>query len=344
MQELISAFDKWSADDAALAVATVINTWGSSPRGVGSKMLVNKTGDMAGSVSGGCVEGAVVEASTEVIKTGNPRMLHFGVSDEKAWDVGLACGGEIDVFIRVVDQRLFKALKKRWEKGKSSILCVVIKGSPEFIGKEFLYLEDDSFSGMIASSQEDTFRLLVCEALKTRTSSATPILIGGSEEVEIFLDVIVPPPTLVIIGGVHIAISLVDFANRLGFKTVVIDPRRKFGSPERFPKANEVINSWPQSVFSRINLSSNTAVVLLSHDPKIDDPALEIALSTNVFYIGALGSKKTQSERRERLMALGFNQVQIDRVKGPIGIDINARSPEEIALAIMAQIIKEKNI
>ena len=149
---------------------------------------------------------------------------------------------------------------------------------------------------------------------------------------------------LVIIGGVHIAIPLVDFANGLGFRTVVIDPRRKFGTPERFHNADEVINSWPRDILSEMSLSPNTAVVMLSHDPKIDDQALEAVLTSDIFYIGALGSRKTQSDRRERLLGLGLNEFQIDRIKGPIGLNINARSPEEIALAIMAEIIMEKNI
>jgi xanthine dehydrogenase accessory factor len=157
------------------------------------------------------------------------------------------------------------------------------------------------------------------------------------------MDVITPPPKLVIVGGVHIAIPLVTIAKTLGYHTVIIDPRRKFGSQERFQHADQIINAWPQEAFSEVSLTSSTAVAVLTHDPKIDDPALELVLSSPVFYIGALGSRKTQTARIERLLASGLTENQVNRLKSPIGLKIGSRSPEEIALSIMAEITKEKN-
>jgi len=344
MREIFSAIDRWSSDNNVLALATVINTWGSSPRGISAKMLVNAEGEMAGSVSGGCVEGAVVEVAMEVIQTGIPQRLHFGVSDETAWEVGLACGGEIEVFVRLLDNNVFEALKSGWERGEPSVLCVVIKGTEDYLGHEILYHSRGRIAGNISYSHLEVIDSLAMDALNRGTSSKMMVTLMNGVEDEIFIDVIPSPPVFIIIGGVHIAIPLVAFANTLGFQTIVIDPRRKFGSPDRFKHAAQVINGWPQKVLTELNLSPSTAVAVLSHDPKIDDPALETVLSSSAFYVGALGSKKTQSARRERLLASGLTEIQVNRIKGPIGLDLGARSPEEIALAIMADIIKEKNI
>jgi xanthine dehydrogenase accessory factor len=159
------------------------------------------------------------------------------------------------------------------------------------------------------------------------------------EQVRIFINTILPPPTLVMVGGVHIAVSLTAIAKAIGYHTIVIDPRRTFGSPDRFPNVNQLIQAWPQEAFEQIVLTRSTCVAMLTHDPKIDDPALKIVLNSPVFYVGALGSRKTHQSRRRRLLDEGLSPNQLDRIRGPIGLDIGAKTPEEIALSIMAEII-----
>jgi len=339
MQELLEAIDRWIAENKPIALATVIKTWGSSPRGVGSKMVVNGDSEMAGSVSGGCVEGAVVAVGMEVLKTGSPQWLHFGVADETAWDVGLACGGEIEVFVRKLDLSTYEFLRQKWEIGLRVANAVFIEGPEEVLGCDLALAEDDTRTASIALSHNNTLENLAFESLKSGETGRKNLGWYETQKIEIFVDVVLPPPTLVIIGGVHIAISLVTLANTLSFRTVVIDPRRKFASQERFAHAGQVINAWPAAAFSQIKLHSSTAIVMLTHDPKIDDPALEIALPSPAFYVGALGSQKTQSHRRERLLEMGLRPDQIDRLHGPIGLNLGGRSPEEIALAIMAEIV-----
>ncbi len=343
MQELFSSVDRWILEGKQIALAMVIKTWGSSPRGVGAKMAINAEGEMAGSVSGGCVEGAVVDAGLDVIRTGVPQLLHFGVTDENAWDVGLACGGEIEVFVQNLNVDIFKEIQWGWEKGIPSVVCVVIRGGSTYVGQEMLFQDGEIISRSFAHSHLNELTGLPKKAIENRESFRETITLLNSEEIEIFINVIQPPPVLIIVGGVHIAIPLVTFANTLGFKSIVIDPRRKFGSHTRFGHADQVINAWPQRAFSEISITPSTAIAILTHDPKIDDPALTIVLSSPAFYVGALGSKKTQSARQKRLLADGLTETQINRMKGPIGIDLGSRSSEEIALAIIAEIIKEKN-
>jgi xanthine dehydrogenase accessory factor len=346
MNELIPAYKKWKEQGLSMALATVVKTWGSSPRGVGSKMLVNLKGEMAGSVSGGCVEGAVVAAAREVLETDIPQMLHFGVADETAWEVGLACGGEIEVFVRPLGLTAFEALRTAWHKGQKIANAVVIQGSKQILGQEMVLLDDGKFHGKFAHSQIDALENLLQITLENgqpMRHTLNPQPENLKQPFELFLDVILPPSTLVIVGGVHIAIPLVTLANTLGYQTVVIDPRRQFGNRERFPNADQVIASWPGAAFSQVPPNASTAVAMLTHDPKIDDPALKIVLKSPAFYVGALGSKKTQSQRRGRLLEMGLSEEQVNRIHGPIGLNLGGRSPEEIALAIMAEIVQTNN-
>ena len=301
-------------------------------------MAVSSAGEMAGSVSGGCVEGAVVAAALETIQTGMPKLLKYGVTDETAWDVGLACGGEVEIFVDVLDSIVYEFIKSQLKKGYALHLGFVIDDPGKQSGLAF----SASQSGEKIEFAHS--RLVAADvSMEATDSKRITRSIDDVSSTEIFIDVIQPAQTLIIVGGVHIAIPLVTIAKTLGFSTIVVDPRKKFASQSRFPHADQIVNVWPQQAFSDIRITAATAAAVLTHDPKIDDPALEILLPSEAFYVGALGSKKTQAQRRERLVDAGIPENQINRLYGPIGLNLGGRSPDEIALAIMAEIIQVRN-
>lgn len=340
MRDVLNEVAAWTSQGKSIALATVIQTWGSSLRGVGASMAVTAGGEIAGSVSGGCVEGAVAEAGLEVLETGLPQLLAFGVADETAWEVGLSCGGSIEVFVRPLNPELIPFWQMAEKGGKSIAFVTVTHGPKHLLGKELALLEDGSVYGSISSELDQRVIDLAQSTLASGSSKRVQV---EPDAVEIFISVEFPAPTLVIVGGGHIAISLVAFAKTLGYRSIVIDPRRMFGSQARFPHADQLIQAWPDKALVETGITSHTAVATLTHDPKIDDPALKIALKSQAFYIGVLGSKKTHQARRQRLLDAGMSATQIDRLHAPIGLDLGGRSPQEIALAIMAEIIKVRN-
>jgi len=339
MYEVLPDLIRWLGQGEQPGLATVISTWGSAPRGVGAKMAFTSGGKLSGSVSGGCVEGAVFEAGQHVLKTGNATLLHFGVADETAFEVGLACGGNIEVFVKKLDPATFKVLNEAMQAGKPIANVTVIQGPQELVGQELVSSGQKITAGSFGSELNDVASRLAQEALEAEQSKSILLPLPGGVEARLFVDAIVPEPTLVMIGGVHIAITLAALAKALGYRTVVIDPRRAFGSQERFPNVDLLIQEWPEQAFQRVSLTRSTCVALLTHDPKIDDPALKIVFETPVFYIGALGSQSTHQKRRQRLGAQGVTSVQLDRLHAPIGLDLGGKTPEETALAVMAEII-----
>jgi xanthine dehydrogenase accessory factor len=303
-------------------------------------MALTPEGKITGSVSGGCVEGAVYETGIEVLKSKHPQLLHFGVADETAWEVGLACGGTIDIFVRPLDAQLYEALHSVLEEERSAVLVTVVRGPEQFLGSEILVRDDGYITGALASQIFDRQALDYAKATLAQGESRRAML---NEEVEVFMEVILPPPTLIAVGGVHITIALMALAKTLGYRTVVIDPRGAFGNEERFPNVDQLIQLWPEEAFQQISLTRSTAVAMLTHDPKLDDPALKIVLPSSSFYVGALGSKMTQAKRRQRLLEAGLTEGQLNRLHGPIGLDIGAGVPEEIAMSIMAEIVAARN-
>jgi xanthine dehydrogenase accessory factor len=339
MRDILTDLDKWRAEDKSIALATVIQTWGSSPRRAGAKMGITPEGNITGSVSGGCVEGAVYETGVEVLKSNRPQLLHFGVADETAWEVGLACGGSIDVFVKPLDEELFWVLRLILMEEKSAVLSTVVRGPDELLGKQLLMEENGNVTGSLTGEVREQALMLTRETLAEGESGRAML----NEEIEVFLEVILPPPTLIAVGGVHITIALMALAKTLGYRTVVIDPRSAFGNEERFPNVDRLIQEWPEESFQEIPLTRSTAVAMLTHDPKLDDPALKIALPSPAFYVGALGSKNTQAKRRQRLLDDGMTEDQLNRLHGPIGLKIGAETPEEIAMSIMAEIVAARN-
>jgi xanthine dehydrogenase accessory factor len=343
MRDILPDLNKWIDRDERIALATVIQTWGSSPRGVGAKMALTPDGKITGSVSGGCVEGAVFETGVEVLKSGKPELLHFGVADETAWEVGLACGGQIDVFVEPLDRALFDTWRAELLAERPHAIATVIRGPGRLLGSQVLVSEDELAADVQGNGLEAVILEKARSAMAEGRSQRFEIAVEGEDSVELFVEVVSAPPTLVIVGGVHIAIALTSIAKALGYHTVVVDPRRSFGSPERFPHVDQLIQAWPQEAFEQINLTHQTALAMLTHDPKIDDPALRIAFDSPAFYIGALGSQNTQRKRRQRLLDSGCTEDQLSRLHGPIGLDIGAETPEEIALAVMAEVVAARH-
>jgi len=336
MRDILPDLDNWGADNnQSIALATVIQTWGSSPRRAGAKMALTPDGKITGSVSGGCVEGAVFDTGVEVLESGQPQLLHFGVADETAWEVGLACGGSIDIFVKPLDQEFFKPLRSVLVEAQPAVLITVVRGSNEILGREMLVRDNGNVTGTINDELNKQSLDLARETLARGVSRRVML----NEDVEAFVEVILPPPTLIVVGGVHITIALVSLAKTLGYRTVVVDPRKAFGNEERFPHVDQLIQSWPDEAFQQVPLTRSTAVAMLTHDPKLDDPALKIALPSAAFYVGALGSRTTQAKRRQRLLDDGLTESQLNRLHGPIGLEIGAATPEEIALSIMSEIV-----
>lgn len=335
MRDILADVVRWQNEGETIALATVVQTWGSSPRRAGAKMALTLNGRIVGSVSGGCVENAVFEAGTESLKTDRAQLLHFGVADETAWEVGLACGGSLDVFVKPINKDLFEELRSVIENEEQAVVVTVIHGPDEILGREILIREDGYVIGTLGNEWDDVVMKFANEVLSNGISQRAVL----NDDVEIFLEATLPSPVLIIVGGVHIAVSLTSLAKTLGYRTVLIDPRKAWGNNERFPTVDQLIQAWPDAAFEQVKITRSAAIVMLTHDPKLDDLALKIALNSCAFYVGALGSKSTQAKRRERLLNDGISELQLSRLHAPIGLDIGAESPEEIALAIMAEVV-----
>ena len=314
---------KWRGGGRGVALATVVSTWGSSPRPVGSRLAVNDGGHFLGSVSGGCVEGEVLVAAEEAMETGRPILLEFGVSDDKAWSVGLACGGAIKVLVEpFADATFFASIVQGCGQGRSAA-CVVALDS----GHRSLL---DSESLRRLDLDEQTLRALrAVEAAGRDKLVETP---AGRFFVEFWR----PPLRLFIIGAVHIAQALAPIAATAGYDVTVIDPRGAFVTPERFAGVT-IRAQWPEDYFAGNPLDESGALVALTHEPRLDDPALIAALRSPAFYIGALGSRGSAEKRRQRLRGLNIAESALARIHGPIGLPIGAATPAEIAIAIAAE-------
>lgn len=304
----------WVEAGKGAVLATVVETWGSAPRRVGAQLVIAGDGAMEGSVSGGCVEGAVVLEALEVLEKGGTRVLEYGVSDGDAFAVGLACGGNIRVLVEPIGDNGMPVEMLRE--------LVAARKARRQVAYEVAL--DGSARALAYDGHADRFRM-------DRS--------GVSEDGRTFVAIHNPPLRLILVGGVHIAQTLAAMAQATGFDPIVVDPRAAFGSPERFPQAR-VVNDWPDEALDDIGVDARCAVVLLTHDPKLDDPALHVALRTDAFYIGALGSKRTHATRVARLTEAGFSADQIGRIAGPVGLNIGAAGPAEIAVSILAQMIQ----
>ena len=339
MYDILTDLERWFDQNQPVGLASVISTWGSAPRRVGAMMAFTTQAEISGSVSGGCVEGAVVEAGIRAIQTGRPELLQFGVADETAYSVGLACGGNIEVFVRRLEPGLFQAVRKELQLRKPVAIVSVISGPESLIGCEILVTSAGKSYGSLGEGMDETAIQIARQSIENEQSQSISPDWQGHETIRLFVNVIAPLPELIIVGGVHIAITLSTLAKSLGYRTVVIDPRRVFSSPDRFPHVDQLIQAWPDEAFQQVTLTRNSCVAVLTHDPKIDDPALKVVLNSPAFYVGVLGSRKTHAKRRQRLLAEGFSEDQLNRLHAPIGLDLGGESPEETALSILAEIV-----
>jgi len=303
MREVLDELSQWTREGEEVAIATVIETWGSSPRPLGSKMVVTRSGKMAGSVSNGCIEGAVFEEAQKVLKSGKPKIAAFGVADDVAFEVGLACGGHIEVFIEPMSGLHTMVLERLRRNKPVTLRTNLVTGEADVV--------------------------------ENWTPAASEL---AHREGDVFVEPYRRSAHLVIIGAIHIAIPLHRLAKLMGYRVTVIDARAKFASRERFPEADELIVAWPDEAMSTVTVDNSTYVVILTHDPKFDLPALRSVLRKPAGYVGAIGSRKTNANRFDALRKEGFTEEEISRVHGPIGLDLGSRGAEETALGILAEV------
>ncbi len=299
------------------ALATVVETWGSAPRPAGSQLAVSADGAIAGSVSGGCVEGAVVAEAADALSSGRPTLLNFGVSDDEAFAVGLACGGRIRVLLEPVCSEpglsagLLERLVEFRRRRRPAALCVNLTTWERRLSGGGDGIPGKSVRARIAADRSG---------------------VDG----DWFIGIHNPPLRMIVIGGVHIAQPLITMARLAGYDPVLVDPREAFATEARFP-GETILHDWPDEAVETLGPDARTAVVTLSHDPKIDDPAILAALRTDAFYVGCLGSQRTHAKRVTRLTALGAGAADLNRIRAPVGMNIRARTPSEIAVAILAE-------
>jgi xanthine dehydrogenase accessory factor len=323
--DILRKAQEWKEAGRDVALATVVNTWGSAPRPVGSHLVIDSEGKFLGSVSGGCVEGDVITEALDVIAMRGRNMLEFGVADETAWRAGLSCGGRIRVYVQSIDANRAGLLAAFNAERAMRRPCVLVFDIAS--GKQRLVRAADAGSDPMTGILE--------EWLQTGRSGIVEW--GGKE---LFLRVETPPVRLIVIGAVHVSQMLAPIASLAGFDMIIVDPRNAFATPERFPGV-PLVAEWPEVALPSLHLDHYTAMVLLTHDPRIDDQGLMEALRADCFYIGALGSRKTHANRLERMRAEGFSEAVLKRIHAPVGLDIGAVSPAEIAVSIAGEIIAD---
>jgi xanthine dehydrogenase accessory factor len=328
VNDILETLDEWTAHGDELAVATVIDVQRSAPRPPGAKMAVNANGDVSGAVSGGCVEGAVVEVAEEVLRGGEPQLLHFGIADSEAWDVGLPCGGEIDVWVERYADSGLADLARAGERGA---LVTRLDGKGRLLVRADGAAEGDlGDEDLAAAAREAAEELMWAERSERRELAG----------VECFVDVVHPSPRLIVFGAVDYAAALCRLARAAGWRPYVVDPRGRFATRERFPEAEDVLSLWPEQALAQLGgIDRATYLAVLTHDPKLDDAALLIALRSEAPYVGAMGSRRAQARRRERLLEKGMTDDELSRLRAPIGLDLGALTAEETALSIMAEVV-----
>jgi xanthine dehydrogenase accessory factor len=350
MKELLDTLAGWQHEGADVGRAVVVRTFGSAPRPEGAVLLYAADGRIAGSVSGGCVEGAAAEEIERARVDGHARVIRYGISDEQAWDVGLACGGTIDVLVEpavpAVAVQAAQASEGQGGHGAAVVTPLPADSPPAEFGQhtpgagappepELVVDDDGRLDGTLGDPHLDA-QLVTAAQDALRSGRSRTVELGGRS---LFIEAYPVRPRLVVVGAVEVARSLVRLAKELGYETVVIDGRASFATAERFPDVDRLVVGWPDEVADEIGLGPNDAVAVLTHDVKFDEPAIVEALRRGCRYVGAVGSRKTQADRRQRLLEAGVTPEELDRLRGPVGLDLGGRNPSETALSILAEVI-----
>jgi xanthine dehydrogenase accessory factor len=348
VREVLEDLMRWWEAGEPVGVGTVVQTFRSAPRPAGASMLVGPEGTAVGSVSGGCVEGAVYEAAQDVLQTGAPVLERYGVTDDDAFSVGLTCGGILYVYVEKVDRTTFPELGDvarsiREQEPVAVVTC--IKGPADRLGRR-LVVWPDRAAGSFGSQRFDDAATDDVRGLLAQ--GHTTVLHYGhdgerrGDEVELFVAAYAPPPRMLVFGAIDFAAAVARTGAFLGYHVTVCDARPVFATARRFPDAHEVIVEWPHKYLERTTVDDRTVICVLTHDPKFDVPLLELALRTPASYIGAMGSRRTHADRLERLREIGLTEDELARLHSPIGLDLGARTPEETAVSIAAEIISER--
>jgi xanthine dehydrogenase accessory factor len=322
--EIFDCIRAWRRAGKDVALATVVRTWGSSPRPVGSHLAVDDAGAFVGSVSGGCIEGAVIQEALAAISDGKPRLMEFGVSDEQAWEVGLACGGRVQVYVDRIVPGLFERVAAACDARRAGAWVTRLAD-----GRQAL-VEGEVVSGDLTLTRENL------DEIRSRVAADRSGPLDGDQS--LFARIYATPARLIVVGAVHISQALAPMAAAAGFEVTIVDPRRAFATAERFPGVT-LVDEWPDEAMARLAPDRYSAVVTLTHDPKLDDPALRIALLSPAFYIGALGSSRTHAKRVARLTEQGVGHL-VDKIHAPVGLDLGGRSPAELAVSVLAEVIR----
>ncbi len=334
MREVAAELGEWIAAGERVAIATVVAVRGSAPRPLGATLIATAGGGIAGSVSNGCVEAAVYEEAVAALRDGSARLVRYGISDDLAFTVGLSCGGEIDVLVEPVGAFQLAALDRvRADRG---VTLARVAAPAARAGTVGLLDEDgarDGFAGDLLGLAGEAWA-----ALRAGLPRTSEVRLGGADAT-VFFEVLARAPSILVLGATHVAVALTRLATDLGFRVTVADPRASLATRERFPSAVAIEHAWPDDAIARARLGPESAVVLLSHDPKFDRPGLGAALRSDAGYVGAIGSRRTNEERLAWLRVEGFGDDDLRRLHAPIGLDIGARTAEETALAILGEIV-----
>jgi len=331
VNDVLPELNTWAERGDRIALATVVAVKKSAPRPPGAKMAVNQDGEIIGAVSGGCVEGAVIEIADRVLRGAPPQLVHFGIPDEDAWDVGLPCGGEIDVWVQEYEPGRFTEIASA---GGRAAEVTLLEGAGA--GAKLLFEADGSSSGSLGSSELDA----------DARRSAENLLWTETSELRgpMFVDLVAPAPRLILFGAVPIAAALCTLAKATGWRPFVVDPRTRFATQDRFPDAERVIACWPDQAFEQLGgIDPATSIAVLTHDPKLDDAALTIALRSPARFVGAMGSRRAQEARRARLLAAGFSDEELAQMSAPVGLDLGGISAQETALSILAEVVASRH-
>jgi xanthine dehydrogenase accessory factor len=356
MREILERLQAWSAASTPYALATVVGVRGSAPRDPGASMAVSLDGEVVGSVSGGCVEGAVYESAREVLETGEAVLETYGISDEDAFAVGLTCGGILDVLVQPVRAPALPAggefadVLASVARGEPVAIATVVSGPSDFpgsagVGSTIAVWRDRvagslGVEGLDVAAVDDARGLL--ELGQTATRHYGPAGERRLDDVAVFVQSFTPPPRLLVFGAIDFAGAVARLGVFLGYHVTVCDARPVFATRKRFPDAHEVVCEWPHRFLERTATDGRTVLCVLTHDPKFDVPLLEVALRRPAAYIGAMGSRRTHEDRLQRLRESGLTEGEIERLASPIGLDIGARSPEETAVSILAEVISRR--